>query len=145
MAFKHILNLVKPETSNEKCFHEVLSKSRVDELDSRNLIMHFLDENTTYPEAFSLAESAVNWIECLKESFLLFESRTKFSVDTSLDAFEKYCKSRKWSVKQRSKDLIAREDLKFRAKFELDTGKAFIVLNNASSLDQIQIINELGV
>ena len=144
MVLKSIITKIDPINSNEKCFYEAISKTKSVELDSRSLIFSFIDDSTSYPEAVTLAESALTWAEELELSYIKFESKAQCIGIVDEKHFHDYCLRKKWKIKKNSKDLIARENSKFKARFELNSKKVFMIIEKDKPLELIQILNEFG-
>jgi hypothetical protein len=143
LVSKSILSKIEPITEKEKCFVSSINKIKSYELDSHVLTMSFLNENTSFPEASSFACAAISWLEALALDYQKFESRSQSICKTDEESFLNYCKDKNWSVKRTSKDLFARTEDKFRAKFEFSSGSVFMFLKEDSPLEKIKIVNEI--
>ena len=139
-----ILNRINPNP-DEKYFYDIVSRSKSENLEQRQLTYLFMDEETSYPEAFCMANKLINWAEELELSYCRFEHRSKYSLHSSEEKFMDYCNKMNWSFKKNHKNIIARDKDRFKAKFELESELAHIILENDSDLVRIQTLNELGV
>lgn len=143
MVLRSILNKINPINANEKCFYEAFLRTRSVDSDPRSLIFYFINESTLYSEATTLAESAISWAKELEENYSKFESSVELITACDEDAFSIYCLHKNWNLKRNSKDLIAREGTKFKAKFELSSKKVYMILDNKEPLQIMHILNEL--
>ena len=130
-------------TDQEKYFCEGISKVKSTELEPRSLLFHYLDEETTFTEAHFLANSALEWAEELEADFQKFGKRATSITKSSEEKFLNYCKKNNWSVKRTSNGLIARDKMKFKAKFELHSKEVFMDPLATGTLDLMKIINSL--
>lgn len=144
MVLKSITTKIQPTNQTEKCFYEAISKTKAVELDPRSLIFSFLGENVLYSEAMALAESAIEWAEDLERNYDKFKSRAKFITKSEESCFLSYCAKNNWSTKKNSKDVVARDGSKFKAIFELETKRVYMILDLSESLKLMQVLNELG-
>lgn len=142
MVNKSILTKIEPIDATEKYFYEALSKSKV--LDARGLACSLMNENMLYAEAFAFAKSAIIWMEDFEQKYSKFESKAKFVAKLEEEKFLSYCNKKDWSVKKTTKDIIAREKSKFKAKFELETNKVYMIVED-NPLERMQLLNELEV
>lgn len=145
MGFRKILAKIQPLNKNEEVFYSSLLNCKSAVLDQRALTYSFLSENTTYPEASLLASSAMSWVESLQILYEKFESRKqnyeKICVDSA--RFLDFCKSKGWSAKENSKEIVARNEKEFKAIYEFSSKFAYIKFSSESSLEKVKFLNEL--
>lgn len=144
MVLKSITNKIDPIDVNEKCFYEAFLKTRSVDVDPRSLTFYFINESTSYPEASVLAQSAISWAEELDENYKKFESNAKCIACCDEDAFSTYCLHKNWKLKKNTKDIIARDKMKFKARFELSSKRVFMSVEEDDPLYLMQVLNELG-
>ena len=144
MVSRSILSKIEPEDTNEKYFHEALSRVKSLEIEPRGLTFALINESTAFPEASVLAKSAIAWIELLESSYNVFESRSKYLTISTESAFVQYCLKNGWSLKKNSKDIYARHKDQFKARFELASQKVYMIYNSTDPLTRIQLLNEYG-
>lgn len=144
MVSRAILSKIEPLDANEKYFYEALTKVKSLELEPRSLTFALINEDTAFPEASTLAKSALSWLEILESGYALFESRAKYLITSDESAFMHYCLKNGWSLRKNSKDIVARNKNQFKAKFELDSKKVFMIYDSTDPLAKIQLLNNYG-
>ena len=145
MVLRSIATKICPINQNEECFYNAIIKTKSIEIDPRSLTFAFINESTLYPEAVTLAQSAIAWAEELEVNYAKFESQAKCITKSDEETFHNYCNQKRWKVKKNAKDIIARDNMKFKARFEISSKNVYMIIENENPLSVMQVINELGV
>ena len=134
---KSILSKIKPMHEAEDYFMSIFRE--VKELDKRSVTFHLMNKTTTYPEAYTIAEFSLDWLENLNLAFNKFEKKSSLIKYSTREKFESYCEKNSWSVQEYEGDLFARTENRFEAKFNMESGAIYMrkpdsILNFASNL-----------
>lgn len=144
MASRIILSKIEPLDATEKYFYEAINRTKSLELEPRSLTFALINEDTIFSEASVLAKSAISWLETLEANYTLFESKSKYLTTCDESAFVQYCLKNDWSLRKNSKDLIARHKNQFKARFELDSQKVYMIYDSTDPLAKIKLLNNYG-
>ena len=137
---KSILSKIKPMHEAEDYFMSIFRE--VKELDKRSVTFHLMNKTTTYPEAYTIAEFSLDWLENLNLAFNKFEKKSSLIKYSTREKFESYCEKNSWSVQEYEGDLFARTENRFEAKFNMESG-AIYMRKPDNELELVRIINAI--
>lgn len=148
MGFKGLLSKIEPRGCQEKTFYTVLSNIRTLDEDLRSVTYAFMNEDTSFACAQTIAESAINWLRELSSGWDKFESSGRVILESNRVKFIDWVRNNGNSYKKTQTSFIARSGNKFIAEYDLATNMVSVIddfYSDNKILSTLKLYNELGV
>lgn len=148
MGFKGLLSKIEPRGYQEKTFYTVLSNIRTLDEDLRSVTYAFMNEDTPFACAQTIAESAINWLRELSSGWDKFESSSRVILESNRVKFIDWVRNHGNSYKKTQTSFIARSGNKFIAEYDLATNMVSVIddfYSDNKILSTLKLYNELGV